>query len=147
STPSSWGATHIVAPVPGSAIAFDAATAALHRDGGYLDPTQSFTIAFWLKLTSFVGAGPWRTIYIAGDAENYTHPYIWIGTGSSSGPNNVVMFELFDGTNYLDISTAQPLAPNQWHYVVLTYNGGTDTATAYVDGGVVGSVAATLPAF
>src|SRR5690349_5234136 len=63
STPSSWSATQIVAPVPGSAIAFDAATAALHRDGGYFDPTQSFTLALWGEFTPLVGPGSWRASY------------------------------------------------------------------------------------
>jgi RHS repeat-associated protein len=138
--PTSWGASQIVTTVPGGATGFANTNAVLTRDGGYFNPTQNFTIALWVKLTAQVGSGNWRHIYAIGDT-NWVHPYVWIGTGSGSGPNNVVTFEIYDGTDWFDFSTPAGLTIDQWHYLVLTYDAGAHSASAYVDDNLLQSAA------
>src|SRR5581483_9935609 len=123
-------------PLPGSAAlaaGFDGTSSRVQLPTKLVTITDYQTVSLWFKTT--VGGGPLFSyqadpVSNASTPGNYT-PSLYVGTsGKLYGE-----FWFSGGLN--PIVSAAPVADGQWHQVVLTAAG--NTQSMYLDGGLVGS--------
>jgi hypothetical protein len=90
-----------------SSLVFNGALGLFHKSG--IEKLQEFSITAWVK-----------------SHEDRLHGRILEKGASNSfwlyAQNGKIAGGFFDGENYQDVSTAEPIAYNNWHMVTLTYD-------------------------
>ncbi len=111
----------------GKALTFDGTTQYFNSAIGALSFTASdkWTCEFWINPT----VGPNNFLMIFGDTSGA--PVILIQKNTAS--DGYLRFR-DDASTYHTLSSSTAITYGQWHYVVYTYDGSTNTMTAFING-------------
>ncbi len=94
--------------------------ATLGRNGNGSGSGDAWTIAFWFKPTT---NSTGQTVFYFGDNDVTNSGHINV---RFLGSNDNLRLQYGSNNNYIRFqSAANTLTPNQWHHIVITYNGGT----------------------
>ena len=116
-------------------VNFDSGSEYLHRSSGLLDLTADFTMMFWVREVGVPTTGNLRTLWNRYSVDlDYSQPYFGIFGGPSTDD---LIWELYDGTNFIDAPTVLSVTDGQFTHVAVTVASGV--VKFYKNGVQVGS--------
>jgi predicted GH43/DUF377 family glycosyl hydrolase len=134
----SVGASSLVDSIYGEGMYFDGGNDKLQKDwdASFDKPTDGLTMSFWLKHEPMPNwdlklllARAYRTVWV--------NPYFEYGT-SSHGVNST-HFKLGSRIDGVGHSYSDPLTYEEWHHIVITWNGSSQDVIFYIDNVVSGT--------
>ncbi|MBM3767308.1 MAG: DUF1929 domain-containing protein, partial [Acidobacteria bacterium] len=127
----------------GQAIQFDAASSVARTQSQVIDPSQSFTVSAWVKLTSVAGT----QTFVSQSGTAVSSFYLQLG-GWLRGR---FTFDLYpsDSTNAVDavVDGSTVPQPGVWYHVAGVHNATAKTIRIYVNGVLEGETPAPLGGF
>lgn len=113
----------------------------LERDpSAWFDPSGDWTVTRWFRLDDAVPGPGFLTLWLYGDTDYTTIPYIYLGT-SVAGTSDVLL-EVFDGVTYFDTTTYT--LDTDPHCFEIRYQASSTTIELLVDEVSIGSLVVDL---
>ena len=124
-------------------LGFDTSSQSINIGSNFPYPsvtTDPYSIAFWIKPKQITAAGYIFSTYDANSLNGIFLSLRSVGTGAS----NALRFQTFTrsgNSNYSSVVTSNPIIVDEWHHVVVTFNGAYNATlrgfTIYINGSPV----------